>query len=170
MSKRINPARALAVLRYDPETGLIFWRVDIRAGKNNWLLKAVAGDQAGFASGYGYWVLSIDGARTSAHRFAWLAMTGAWPEHDIDHVDGDRTNNRWTNLRGATRAQNMQNLKGAHKDSSTGLLGVERKRDRFAARICVDGKKHSLGVFATPELAHAAYLKAKREMHERNTL
>lgn len=170
MSAKIDPRRALEVLRYEPDTGHVFWRTDIRAGKNNWLLKARADERAGFASSFGYVALSIGGKRTSVHRFAWLQMTGAWPEHDIDHINGDRADNRWGNLRAATRAQNMQNLKGPHKDSATGFLGVERKRERFAARICIEGKKHSLGVFDTAELAHAAYIKAKREIHERNTL
>lgn len=155
---------------YDPETGLFRWRLDIRGGRNNALLKARAGDVAGFPDGYGYWAMSVGGIRTSGHRVAWLYTTGEWPESDIDHINGRRSDNRWSNLRLASRSVNMQNLKGPHKDSSTGYLGVERKRERYAARICINGKKRSLGVFDTAAQAHEVYLAAKRRLHEGNTL
>lgn len=97
-------------------------------------------------------------------------MTGELPEHDVDHENGNRIDNRWHNLRKVTRGQNMQNLKGAHKDNSTGLLGVMRHRDNYQARIMKDGIKHYLGDFDTAESAHKAYLAAKRQLHEMGTL
>jgi hypothetical protein len=170
MSVHITPERVREVLVYDPATGVLAWRIDMRAGRNDAFVKARAATRAGFLSSFGYRAISIDGKRTSEHRVAWVLMTGMWPEFDVDHINGQRSDNRWANLRAATRSQNMQNLKRAHVDSETGLLGVERKRGRFAARICVDGRKKWLGVFDTAELAHAAYLAAKRQVHERNTL
>lgn len=156
---------------YDQKTGVFRFRHDVRAGRNRAFLKARAGDTAGNLSpSTGYWYLSIGGRRYAAHRMAFLYMTGAVPPDDIDHINGNKTDNRWSNLRQATRAQNMQNLSRPHADNTAGFLGVERKRGRFAARIAVGGKKLNLGVFNTPEEAHAAYVKAKREVHERNQL
>lgn len=168
--KAMTQQRVRQLFIYDPNSGIFRWRIDVRAGRNNALLKARAGDVAGFPSGYGYWAMSVDGVRTSGHRVAWLYVTGEMPKADIDHINGRRDDNRWSNLRLASRSVNMQNLKGPHKDSSTGYLGVERKRERYAARICIDGKKHSLGVFDTPAQAHEAYLSAKRRLHEGNAL
>lgn len=170
MSARIAPERVRELLAYDPDAGILSWKTDVRAGRNLAFVKAHAGARAGFPTSFGYRAISIDGKRTSEHRVAWLLMTGAWPEHDVDHINGKRDDNRWSNLRQATRSQNMQNLKRAHADSETGLLGVERKRDRFAARISIDGRRRWLGVYDTAELAHAAYLAVKRDLHERNTL
>lgn len=168
----ITQQRLKELLHYDPETGIFTWRVDIRSGRNNALVKAKAGEVAGCQSGYGYWSIGVETVRTSRHRLAWLYMTGELPIRgvDIDHVDGNRCNDKWDNLRLATRSQNMQNLKRAHSDSGTGFLGVERKRGKFAARIALRGKRYNLGVFDTPEEAHAEYLKAKRKLHEAGTL
>lgn len=159
-----------SVMEYHPLTGHFIWRVDIRSGRNNALLKASAGERAGFHGSYGYRYVSIGGKRVAEHRAAWFFMTGAWPRHDIDHINGVRDDNVWANLRHATRSQNMQNLKSAHRDSETGFLGVERKRGKYAARIAVNGTRYNLGVFDTPLEAHNAYLAAKRELHEGCTL
>ena len=166
----ITRARAAELFVYNPEDGTFRWRVDIRVGRNKAFVLARAGDSAGFLSGYGYWSLSVDKVRTSGHRIAWLLMTGEWPQQDIDHINGDRADNRWTNLRLATRSENMENLRGPHADNETGFLGVSRKRDRFEASITKDRKRQRLGVFDTPQEAHQAYLKAKRALHARSTL
>jgi hypothetical protein len=97
-------------------------------------------------------------------------MTGEWPAADIDHINGDRADNRWANLSTVSRAVNMQNLKRAHRDSETGLLSVSRHRKAFAATIMVRGRKHRLGTFPTAKQAHQVYLSAKRVLHEGNTL
>lgn len=161
-----------SVLSYDPITGLFSWVKDIRAGRNNAFLLAAAGSLAGNLGTYGYWYLSFGGKRLPAHRCAFLYVNGEYPAKglDVDHINGVRTDNSFVNLRLVTRSQNMQNLKGAHKDNSTGLLGVMRHRDKFQARIMKDGKKTYLGDFETAEAAHLAYLVAKREIHEMGTL
>lgn len=104
------------------------------------------------------------------HRLAWLYMTGAWPDEEIDHIDGNPANNAWNNLRVGNRSCNAENQKKAHVDSFTGLLGVCARGNKFTAKITVRGKKRSLGTFNTPEEAHQAYLVAKRELHSFNTL
>jgi hypothetical protein len=104
------------------------------------------------------------------HRVIWLWVTGEWPLHGIDHIDGVKDNNRWANLRDVSPSVNSQNTKRAKAGSSTGLLGVTRMGSRFQAKIMTRGKMAYLGTFATGQLAHEAYLAAKRELHEGNTL
>ncbi len=89
----------------------------------------------------------------------------------VDHKDGNPLNNRWANLRLADESLNGQNQRRAHRDSKTGLLGVFPKRDKFAAQITTpDGRRHTLGSFKTAEAAHAAYIEAKRKLHEGCTI
>ena len=103
----------------------------------------------------------------AAHRLSYLFMEGKWPENDVDHVDGNKSNNAWCNLRHATRSQNMQNKRAAHKSNATGLLGVREYNTtgKFEARIAFEHSQIHLGVFDTAEEAHEAYVKVKRELH-----
>jgi hypothetical protein len=168
----ITQERLKELVAYDPVTGIFTWTKDRRAGRNNAFLVAKAGERAGFGGGYGYRYILIETRREPEHRWACLYMLGEFPAKgiDIDHINGHRADNSWANIRRVTRSENMQNLKGAHKDSMTGWLGVERKRGKFAARICINRKKLSLGCYDTPEQAHAAYLTEKRKIHEKGTL
>ena len=127
---------------------------------------------AGAVDSQGYRRINIDRQKYAAHRLAWLLVTGDWPNGEIDHVNGIRSDNRIQNLREASRITNLQNLKRANSRSSTGLLGVVRKEGghRFGARIRVNTKQKWLGSFATPDEAHAAYILAKRALHPGNTL
>ena len=122
---------------------------------------------------HGYVRIWIDGKQVAAHRLAWLIKTGSWPTADIDHIDGDRANNAWGNLRQVDRSTNLENIHGAKSHNrSTGLLGAYHSPTpgRFVSRIQVRGKSKSLGSFGSAEEAHAAYLSAKRELHSGNTL
>jgi hypothetical protein len=109
----------------------------------------------------GYWKIGVDGHRYHAHCLAWLYMTGEWCELDIDHRNGDRADNRWSNLREATRTQNNGNGKRP-RNNSTGFKGVHffKQTGRYQAGITVDGRRQHLGYFSDPEDAHAAYLNA----------
>lgn len=157
-------ARAHELLAYDPVTGGFTHRVD--RGKNR-----CAGKPAGYVHSSGYVVLSIDGKRYYAHRIAWLMTTGAWPLF-VDHRDGDRSNNRFANLRNATRSLNMQNLREPMSTSTTGRLGVtfDKRRGVYVAQIVVAERHVHLGQFDDADVAHLAYLDAKRIHHEGNTL
>lgn len=112
----------------------------------------------------GYLTVRIFGRSYKAHRLAWLYMTGAWPALDVDHKNGVHDDNRWDNLREVTMSVNQQNQRKAQRGNVVGLLGVSAKRKKFSARIHLNGKTILLGVHDTPEMAHAAYLKAKREI------
>jgi hypothetical protein len=87
-----------------------------------------------------------------AHRLAFLFIEGSWPEHLVDHIDGDRSNNAWINLRSATHQQNGQNRRAKSKNM-TGLLGVSKHGKNFVASIYVEGCSVKIGVYATKEEA-----------------
>ncbi|MCK1783035.1 HNH endonuclease [Pseudomonas sp. TNT11] len=141
-------------IAYDPETGLFTWKVDHCRRKT--------GEVAGSIKPDGYVYLKLHGQTYGAHRVAWMLITGLWPEGPIDHRDGDRSNNRQTNLRSATRAQNNANVPGR---GASGLKGVcYSKADRkWKAQLCINGKQTCLGYFHTPEQAHAAYQSAANQ-------
>lgn len=127
---------------------------------------------SGYIQAQGYWMISLDGTQYRAHRLAWFYVHGVWPENDIDHIDGDRLNNRLVNLREATRAENMQNIQKANSNNKTGLLGAYWcKRDKkFIAKIKSNGVNRVIGYFNTAELAHSAYIDAKRHIHPFSTI
>lgn len=142
-----------AALSYDPETGIFIWIKSPRRGK-----------KAGHLRSDGYTDIRLKDALFRAHRLAWLYMTGDWPATEwIDHIDRDPGNNRWVNLREATRSQNHQNQK-VRKDSKIGLRGVERhcQSGGFVAKLVVNGKKIHLGLYRTKEEAFAARLAGER--------
>lgn len=113
--KKITQARLKEVLRYSPIVGVFEWRV---AGR-----KIRPGGLAGAVIGSGYVRITIDRVLYPAHQLAWLYMTGEWPEEQIDHRDGDRSNNAFKNLRLATEAQNSWNSK-KKKNNKSGVKGV----------------------------------------------
>lgn len=159
----INVLRLRAQLTYHPLSGLFTWR----QAKG----RQPAGATAGGPTGSGYVGLRLDGVRYLAHRLAWLYVMGQTADGEIDHIDGDRTNNRISNLRAVTRSVNQQNQRKAQCSNKTGLLGVSSSEGlRYRARIHASGKSIHIGTFATPDAAHAAYLSRKRCLHEGNTL
>lgn len=114
----------------------------------------------------GYVVLSFKNRQMYAHRVMWLLVYGHWPTGDLDHINGNKQDNRIENLRVASRLVNNQNLHKAKSPSKCGLLGVEKNHNGWRARIRVGGKRIGLGTFKTPEEAHETYIKAKRELHD----
>jgi hypothetical protein len=145
-------------LSYDSETGVLTWKEKVR--------NAEVGDVAGSTSVQGYRVVYANGAQFKAHRVAWLLYYGEWPGKYIDHINGIRDDNRIVNLRDVAPSVNSQNLKSATARSSTGRLGVYKARSKWKASICTGGKRTHLGLFKTIEQAEAAYLDAKRRLHE----
>lgn len=159
MAAELTAERLRELLDYDPETGVFVWRVGRRG-------KGALGSVAGSLGPRGYLRLTVDSQDYRAHRAAWLYVHGRWPAAELDHINGQRDDNRLGNLREATHAENMQN-RARHRNNTSGSAGVNwcgRKR-RWVARICVDGRRRHLGYFATLEAAAAAYLAAKAELH-----
>lgn len=152
----ISLEEASALLRYNPRTGLFFWKVKRNGTK--------AGKSAGCPSKYVR--IKINGKSYSASCLAWLFMTGTWPENEVDHRDTNKHNNRWKNLRPATRAQNMQNCRKQLRAKSSRFKGVYWKKDagRWEAIIGIAGKQRYLGRFDREEDAHTAYVTAAKKV------
>lgn len=151
-----------SIAHYDEQTG-IFTRLTAAGGFH-------IGTPMGKTDTYGYRQLTIRGSSYLAHRTAWLYVYGEWPTDEIDHIDGDRSNNAISNLRIVQRKGNNQNIKRSRVTNTIGVLGVSRSGKKFIARINTEGSQIHLGTFNTPEEAHDAYLQAKRKFHEANTL
>lgn len=103
-----------------------------------------------------------------------ILVSGGFDPVHVGHVrmiEAARAyDNRWDNLREATRTLNQENVRRARRDNSTGFLGVRRMKSNFQANIRVGGRSKNLGTYPTPEQAHAAYVEAKRRLHPGNTL
>ena len=162
----LTAERLREVLRYDPETGLWQWRTTIAK-------RARAGSPAGTLKRSGYVRINIFGVAYPSHRLAWLYVYGRWPSQTIDHINGNRADNRICNLRDVPMRINIQNKRKPVCTNRTGFLGIRRDPTsiaRWSAKIVVDGKAVFLGQFPSPEDAHQAYLKAKRILHEGCTI
>lgn len=155
------------LLDYNPETGAFTWRPrDRKWFKTDRATKIwnarFPKTRAGSTKHGEYTRIQLHNRMYHAHRLAHLWMTGSWPAQQIDHRDRDRTNNRWTNLRPATRSQNRVNRTYA---SATGFRGVTETKNRFYASIYYEGQRTSLGGFATAEEAARAYDAKATELH-----
>ncbi len=157
-------AKLKGLLKYDPETGAFTWLVKRKSRAGYVLPGSVAGS---VHKRTGYREIGIEGKLYLAHRLAWLYVHGEWPDNLIDHKDGERDNNKLSNLRQADRSINGQNMRGPRKDGTSGYLGVtwSKQRKKWAAQISVDGKHCHLGLHESPEIASNAYLSAKRNLH-----
>lgn len=157
----VSAQRVRDLFDYERQTGRLIWR------QNKW--PARAGNPAGAVSKDGYVIVGVDMRTYPAHRLIWLHVHGEWPKQQIDHIDGDRANNRLENLRDVNASMNMQNLRNSkRRNKSCGLMGVSFSKNagRWMAAIKIGSKNKYLGYFDTPEKAHAVYLAKKREVHE----
>lgn len=145
-------------LSYNPETGEFRWLI---GGKGRPGVGEIAGCKS---NALGYWLIGLNYRRYWAHRLAWLVSHGQWPEHQIDHINGNRSDNRIANLRPATHAQNQQN-RHTTRGNRTCFRGVYLEKGRFFAQCRVMKVKYRLGTFDTPEEAHAAYLAGLRRLN-----
>jgi hypothetical protein len=159
------------LLRYEPETGKLFWRQrtadmfstlrDCNAWNSTWAdREAFTADMRGYRMG------TIFSKMHRSHRVIWAMQTGEWPQADIDHINGDRADNRWINLRSATRSENLKNAK-SRSGASSPYLGVYRHTpgEKWYARITANGKRIHLGAFACETEAAHAYDAAARLYH-----
>jgi hypothetical protein len=146
------------VLTYDPDTGNFYWRVD----RSN----VRAGSVAGSKISIGYTLIRLYDRQVLAHRLAWFYVYGQWPSDQVDHINGDRSDNSLKNLRLASQSQNSCN--GALRSTnSSGYRGVSwsKEKNKWVSRIVKERKQYVLGYFASKEEAYYAYLKAARELH-----
>lgn len=147
-------------LNYDPATGVFTWNVSAPGIK--------AGKKAGCISVHGYKIVKVGRVAFRANRLAWFMANGHWPDGEVDHINGDRLDNRLENLRVVGRAENSQNKRSAQANNkSSGFLGVtwNKQHMRWQSKIMANKKMHHVGYFDTPEVAHAAYLDKKRQLH-----
>lgn len=155
-------------LSYDPETGLFTWLPDRpeshfshKCGYAIWL-KNHAGKKAGCLNGKGYYHIGILGKRYPSHRLAWVIVHGCWPDQ-IDHINGDRKDNRLCNLRAVDVTENQKNA-SVRLDNKTGVTGVGlHSSGKYHAYIRHNGRHKHIGLFDTLESAALARKQAEKE-------
>ncbi|EMC4142370.1 HNH endonuclease signature motif containing protein [Cronobacter sakazakii] len=140
-------------LEYTPDSGVIRWKQRPKnhfKTDNSWRATNAnfAGKVAGARDNDGYFRIGIDGRLYRSHRVAWALHYGYWPENEIDHISGDRGDNRIDNLRTVTSAANNKNLR-LYSTNKTGVPGVGwyKARGKWRAKINVSGKVKHIGYF-----------------------
>lgn len=157
--ERATADRVRSLLDYDLDTGWLIW-------KQSTSNRVSVGRRAGNVNSLGYRQIMIDGVNYSAHRLIWLHVRGVWPEHEIDHINGVRDDNRLSNLRSAGRSCNARNA-AMQKNNTSGFKGVSWNKQvrKWRARIVVNGVEYPLGDFDQIEMAAAAREKAAHQLH-----
>lgn len=167
----LDQHRLKSLLHYDPATGAWYWLP--RSDRSRSWNRKHAGHRAGYLldgpeGTDGYEKIGVDGVNYYAHRLAWLYMTGeVLPSHiEVDHKNRHRSDNRWENLRKATKGQNGQN-RDIQKNNTSGVKGVswDKSRSKWTASITVGSDQTNLGRFDTKEEAIAAREAAERRLH-----
>jgi hypothetical protein len=146
--------RVRELLDYDAESGIFTWKIDRS-------IRVRAGDRAGSIQHDGYIKIGINGSAYFAHRLAWLWVTGEWPKEEIDHVNLVKDDNRFCNLREATRLGNVVNIPPRQRPTAL-PRGVSIARNgKFVAQIA----GLHLGTFATPDEAGQVYNIAATDLY-----
>jgi len=146
------------LLAYDADSGILIWRVNI--GR-----KIKAGSHVGHLNSRGYVQTNVNGVTYKAHRLALAIFYGLWPDGQVDHINGIKSDNRIKNLRVVSECINHQNLRRANVRNKVGLLGVSAHGKGWRAQIELNGKTHHIGTFSSSQVAHLAYVEAKRKLH-----
>ena len=163
-----TPSELRDRLNYDPQTGGLTWK----KLRNSLRL----GEQAKSLDVGGYIQVNIAGYVLKGHRIAWAIYYGQWPDGPIDHINGNRSDNRIENLREVSHQTNCQNMRNGSCKNETGFLGVHiakgitNQNKKYRAKIQHNKKQIHLGGYPTPQEAHEAYLQAKRKIHEGCTI
>jgi len=140
-------------LRYEPDTGLFFWTDKAHRSFKNKL--------AGSLDNEGYIRITFQGKHYQAHRLAWFMTHGKWPNQQIDHIDGKRSNNQIHNLRDVDNQTNACNRNKASSNNKSKLLGVSQHGKKWQARITRKGLIKHIGTFDTPIEAYEAYIRER---------
>jgi hypothetical protein len=164
IDKQIDVSILYNLLAYDADTGIFTWKtrcIDPSKSENHqkrWNIR-FAGKQAGW-NNRGYISITLFNKTHRAHRIAWAMHYGVWPTQLIDHINGDSSDNRIVNLRQTTQSENMRNRRKSTKNTS-GYVGVYKRGAKWWARISVDSKYISLGMYDTVEQAAQARKQAE---------
>lgn len=151
------------LLRYEPETGKLFWRERASTSENRswvrqWNARYADKEFGHVSTSNGYRNGAIFNIRYRAHRIAFALTMNVWPEGEIDHINGNRADNRWLNLRAVSRAENARNIK-RHATNTSGVSGVvwHKASNKWSATIGASaGRSSYLGLFANFDDAVAA--------------
>jgi len=155
MKELLTQDKLREFLHYDQDSGVFTWKVKRRPCFN-------VGDEAGGegASKDGYIRIRVNRIKYLAHRLAWLYVLGQFPPYHIDHINGNRKDNRIANLRQATRIENARN-RARRKDNTSGFTGVsfDNKTKKWKVQCSAEGKRIVIGYFKTPLEASEVYEK-----------
>lgn len=156
---QLTHSKLLELVNYDPETGVFTNKVK--------RVKSPAGRVLGVLHPQGYMQARLLYRTYLLHRLAWFYVYGKWPKEHIDHINGDKKDNRIANLREATNSENMQNVPSALSRSKSKVRGVswDATRNKWTAHICVDGKQKNLGRFDDLNVAAHVYAQARQVFH-----
>ena len=148
----ISHADLIRLIRYEPETGVFYRRIDTKI--------AVAGRRADQHKGNGYRTVSVGGKTYQAQRLAWFYSYGVWPIGDTDHINKDPSDNRIANLRDISHSHNIVNQTNRGEFRGTSF---HKKGKKWTAQIGVNKRTIYLGMFERREDAREAYIKAAKK-------
>jgi hypothetical protein len=152
-----------SLMTYDPLTGVLTWIPQPKRRHGKQWPTGVAGSK----TAQGYLSVCINRRHYPAHRICWLHYYGKWPEQFIDHINGERTDNRISNLRDVSAKVNNENRHRPRRNTRSGILGVNAyPNGKFTASLKYDGIQHHLGTFDSAEEARAVYLTEKAKHHK----
>ena len=154
----ITQSELKELLNYNPDTGEFTW---LKTNNRRIIIGSIAG-----SNHLGYIQIKLSGKLYKAHRLAWLYITGEWPQQFIDHINHNRADNKWDNLREASNAENVRNsIKRKNNKSKYKGVYWKQKNQKWSAQICINYKKIYLGLFDSQEEGYKAYCEASKKYH-----
>lgn len=170
MSNTVDIGVLRRALDYNPETGVFTWKArpasDFCTTRGANIFRTLYEGHVAFTfvGQNGYRQTRINGVALLAHRVAFALMTGCWPIAQVDHINGDRADNRWANLREADQTLNSRNMAMPKRNSSGRVgIGYDRCRRKWYAQGRADNRQFNLGRFDTMDEAVAARVRFERE-------
>ena len=138
-----------SIMEYDPETGIFTWKLRLSN-------RTKIGNEAGSIDKSGYKKISVKNIDLYCHRLSFLYVNGEWPSLQVDHINGNRSDNRFCNLRLVSKNQNMHNMK-SKKTNKLKIKGVSKRGNKYFSQIVKSNKTFCLGYFDCPAAASFAY-------------